>query len=80
LTKEILLEKLTTLIEEVQSSMGPVTDIWLPFSMMEQLDGRDVLERLAAPFFIGSTIVTVSMSDLGENSIRVAFIKEFKVE
>ena len=65
--KQQLLNKLTSIIEEVVANRGPVTDIWLPAALMEKLDERDILERLYEPYKIGDTIITHHVSSEKSN-------------
>jgi len=80
MTPELLLEKLKEIKKDVEEKMGPVTDIWLPWKLMYQLDNRDILERLFNPYFIDDTIVTHFMSEKDDRTIRVAFLMECKDE
>lgn len=80
MTRDQLLSKLIQLRNDVQEKMGPVTDIWLPFPLMLQLDDRDIIERLWTPFRIGDTCVTHHTSSQDDHTIRVAFLMEFTTD
>ena len=80
MTSELLLEKLKEIKKDVEEKMGPVTDIWLPWKLMYQLDQRDILERLFSPYFIDETVITHLSSEANDSTIRVAFLTEIKDE
>jgi|YelNatPaOPRAMG01_1025707.scaffolds.fasta_scaffold25225_4 hypothetical protein len=79
MTKDQLLHKLLELKEKYEQSVGKVTDIWLPFELLQVIDDRDFLDRLISPVLLGETYITAFYPD-EPNQIRIAFLTKLEVD